>query len=39
VPHTPFFFAAALAALRHSSLYGADKKKAQPIFADCALEE
>ena len=30
-------FAASLAALRRSSLYGAGRKKAQPIFVDCAL--
>ena len=37
MPHTPFFFAASLAALRRSSLYGAGRKKAQPLFVDCAL--
>ena len=37
MPHTPHFFAALLAALRRSSLYGAGRKKAQPIFVDCAL--
>ena len=31
------FFAASLAALRRSSLYGAGRKKAQPLFVDCAL--
>ena len=34
---TPYFFAASLAVLRRSSLYGADNEKAQPIFVDCAL--
>ena len=37
MPFALFFFAASLAALRRFALYGADKKKAQPIFADCAL--
>ena len=32
MPHTPFFFAASLAALRRSSLYGAGSEKAQPLF-------
>ena len=30
-------FAASLAALRRSSLQGAGRKKAQPLFVDCAL--
>ena len=30
-------FAASLAALRRSPLYGAVSEKAQPLFADCAL--
>ena len=37
MPFTLFFFAASLAALRRSALYGAGSEKAQPIFADCAL--
>mgnify|MGYP003608171538 CR=1 FL=1 len=37
MPFALFFFAASLAALRRSSLYGAGSEKAQPIFADCAL--
>ena len=37
VPFTPHFFAALLAVLRRSSLYGAGSEKTQPIFVDCAL--
>ena len=37
MPFTLLFFAASLAALRRSSLYGAGRKKAQPLFVDCAL--
>ena len=33
------FFAASLVALRRPALYEAGSEKAQPIFADCALEE
>ena len=37
MPFTLFFFAASLAALRRSALYGEGNEKAQPIFVDCAL--
>ena len=37
MPFTLLFFAASLAALRRSALYGAGRKKAQPLFVDCAL--